>query len=81
MLDLHRIVPDKKIAKVLDASHGSPGLAFERALAPAHNALVRLQLYEDIRPVGVGRQRNAKHFQVSNLDARTDIAKRVAGSV
>ncbi len=38
MLDLHGIVADKKIAKVLNASHGGPGFAFERGLAPADSA-------------------------------------------
>jgi len=34
-----------------DVGHSGPGFAFERALAPAHNALVRFQLHEDVRPV------------------------------
>src|SRR6202043_1265267 len=39
VLDLHRIIADKKIAEVLNAGHGRPGFAFERAFAPALNAL------------------------------------------
>ena len=70
VLHLHRIAADDEIAEVFDAGHDRAGFAFQRALAPAHQALVGFQFDEDIRPVGRGRQRHAEDFHPGHLQAR-----------
>ena len=55
MLYLHRIRADHKLAEIFNARHHRAGFAFERSFAPANDALIGLELYEYVRPVGIGR--------------------------
>ena len=67
VLDLHRIRADQKVAEIVDAGHDGAGFAFERALAPADQALVGFELDEYVGPVGVRRQRDAEDFQAGDF--------------
>jgi hypothetical protein len=69
VLDLHGIGADYKVAEVLDAGHGRAGFAFERALAPADEPLVGFELAENVRTVGIGRQRDTEHFHAGDLQS------------
>src|ERR1700739_2722987 len=53
MLDLHRIFADDKVSKVLDAGHSGLRFALESALSPANQALVGLELHENIRSIRI----------------------------
>src|SRR5277367_4839917 len=48
VLDLHWIFAHDKVAKVLNAGHSGLRLALESALSPANQALVGLELHENI---------------------------------
>src|SRR4051794_25947539 len=54
VLHLHRVAPDDEIFQIVDAGNGRSRFAFERCLAPTHNALIGLELHEHIGPVGAG---------------------------
>src|SRR6202041_1054872 len=81
MLDLHGIVADQEVAKVFDTRHGRATFALKRGLAPAYQSrLVGLDLDKDIRPVRVRRKRNTKDFEVGDLDAGAEVAKRITSA-
>src|ERR1700733_7437078 len=75
MLDLHGIFADDKVAKIEDAGHSGLGFALERPFAPADEALVGLELHENVRAVGLRGQRNAEDFEVSDFQTRVQVAK------
>src|SRR5262245_61259102 len=66
VFNLDRIAADEEVAKVIDAGDHRAGLAFERRLAPTHDASVGLQLDEDIRTVRRLVIGDAEHFDVGN---------------
>ena len=56
------------------------GLAFERRLAPAHDALIGLELHEYIGPVGLRDllvERDAEHLHAGDAELRAYIFERL----
>ena len=80
MLDLHRVLADEELAEIVDAGDDGAGLAFERALAPADEALVGFQLDEDVGTVRVGRQGNAEDLHVRDLHAGRNSSHGISGA-
>ena len=69
VLHLHRVGADEEVAKVVHAGHDGAGFAFERAFAPADDALVGFELDEDVGAVGIGRERDAEDLHAGDADA------------
>jgi hypothetical protein len=51
VFDLHRVAANDEILEIHDARHRGGRLPFERGFAPTYDALVGLELHEDIRAV------------------------------
>ena len=70
--------PIRKSLKVVDAGHDGAGFAFERAFAPADQALVGFEFDEDIGAVGVRSERNAEDFHAGDFQPGLHVGESAA---
>jgi len=78
MLHLHGIAADNQIFQIHYAGHRRAGFAFERGLAPARYAFVRLDFDEHIGPIGLRDplvERDPEDAHIGDAQFRRHIAK------
>ena len=68
VLDAHRVLAEVELLEVVDGLQDGAGLAFESGLTPTDNALIRLELDEHVRTVGVVFPRNAKRLHAGDAN-------------
>ena len=70
MFDLHRVRAHQEVFEVVDARHHGASFAFQCSFTPSDQTLIRFELEEHVRPVGVWNQRYTEYLHSRDLQTR-----------